>query len=398
MTTKPLEGIRVVELSTMVATPSCGRLLAYLGAEVVKIESLDGEPYRQYGGRTNNNLVIFDLFNSQKKSISVNAKDPEVNEYVLKLIKTADVFLTNVREKSLERLGFSYDKLSKIHPGLVYAHFSGYGATGPMKDLPGYDLTAFFARFGILHEFVDPSHEPVNIIPGLGDMACGMALALNIVSALLNRTKTGKGEKVECALNQVGAWMMLMPMAYAQYGESFQRKSGSPPADIGNDSAKCKDGEYILYAAGTIPQWKNLCRALGLHHLIDDPRFRTSSDLFAHGHEVYEEVCAAFLQYDAEEWVHILRENDVPCERHRHLIEISTDEQLLANRYLCPLSYEDKTITVPVPPIDFDSVDLFTEQEKGAEQGQHTKEVLRSLGCPEETIEKMLEKGVIIAP
>lgn len=391
---KPLAGIRVVELATMVAVPTCGRMLAYMGAEVIKIESLEGEPYRKYKGMTGDEPVIFDMFNMQKKSVSIDAKKPEGKEYVMKLLETADVFITNVRTQSLERLGLTYEQLKIINPKLVYAHFSGYGETGPLKDLPGYDLTAFFARFGVLRDFVDPDHYPSNIIPGLGDAGCGMCMAMNITSALLGRVKSGVGEKIESSLNQVGVWMMMMPMIYAQYGISYAIKNGGTPVDISNATYRCGDGEYILVACGTLQQAHSFLRALGLTHLIDDERCKSIVSIYQNTPTLFPEVASQFLKHSAEEWVHILRANDIPCERHRHTPEIATDEQLLANGFIYSPGYKNNDITVPNPPISFASVNLSVN-ERGPALGQHTAEVLTELGCSQEKLEAMQNDGVI---
>ena len=395
MGTKPLEGIRVIEFATMIAAPSCGRLLAHLGAEVIKVEAIEGAPYRKFGYMTGNEPVMFDMLNMQKKSFSVNAKHPEGKESLLKLVSTADVFLTNIREKSLERLGCTYDALEKINPRLIYAHFSGYGPTGPLKDLPGYDTTAFFTRFGILRDFVDPDSPPTQLIPGLGDLACGMSLAMNIEAALIGREKTGKGERIESALNQVAAWMMLMPMLYAQYGISYQIKNDGPPVDVSNCNMRCGDGEYILLACGTIHQCHGLLRAVGMEHLTTDERCTSTLGFYKNTPTLYPEIAPVFLTRGAEEWVHILRAHDVPCERHRHTIEISSDEQLFANGYIYKPDYKNNDITVPVPPIDFASVD-FTANEKGPAIGQHTAELLKALGYSQEQLEAMQNNGAIV--
>lgn len=391
---KPLAGIRVVELATMIAVPSCGRMLAYLGAEVIKIESLDGAPYRKYGATTRGETVIFDMYNMQKKSVSINAKTPEGKEYLKKLLETADVFISNIRTQSLERLGLSYEQLKIINPKLVYAHFSGYGEKGPMKDLPGYDITSFFARFGVLRDFVDPDHYPSNIIPGLGDAACGMSMVMNITSALLGRANSGVGERIESSLNQVGVWMMLMPMIYAQYGISYAIKDGGAPVDISNATWRCGDGEYILVACGTLQQVQGFLRALGLDHLIDDERCKTVNSVYENTPTLFEEVAPQFLKHSAEEWVGILRANDVACERHRHTPEIASDEQLLANDFIYSPGYKNNNITVPNPPISFASMNLSVN-ERAPALGQHTAEVLTELGCSQEQLETMQRNGVI---
>ena len=289
----------------------------------------------------------------------------------------------------------TYEDLKEINPGLIYAHFSGYGPTGPLKDLPGYDTTAFFTRFGILRDFVDPSCPPTQLLPGLGDLACGMALAMNIQAALIGRAKTGKGEQIECALNQVAAWMMLMPMLYAQYGISYQIKNDGPPVDIANCNMRCGDGEYILLACGTIQQCQGLLRSVGREDLIEDERCQSTLSFYKNSPSLHPEIAPVFLTRSAEEWVQILRSNDVPCERHRHTIEISSDEQLFANNYLFKPDYKNNDSAVPVPPIDFASVD-FAAAEKGPAIGEHTAELLKAVGYTQEQLDAMQADGAIV--
>ena len=396
MGTKPLEGIRVVELGTYVAVPSCGRMLAQLGAEVIKLEPLEGVPYRKIGHMTRNESVVFDMLNMEKKSVSIDAKSAVGNEYVLKLMSTADIFITNMRDKSLERMGLSYDALKDKNPKLVYAHFSGYGPKGALKDLPGYDTTAFFARFGILRDFVDPERPPASLMPGLGDIASGLALAMNISLALVKARERGEGELIECSLNQVATWMMLMPMLYAQYGTSYARKDGEPPVTGSNATVRCADNEYVLYACGTIQQCHSLFKAIGLDYLITDSRCKTLEEFDRNTPELFKEIELAFLKHGADQWVEILRANDIACERHRHTWEIATDEQLVANGYIQPADYVNNDIMVPIPPIGFSSVTLAAT-EKGPSLGQHTEEVLKTLGCSQEQFENMQRDGVIVA-
>lgn len=396
MGTKPLEGIRVVELGTYVAVPSCGRMLAQLGAEVIKIEPLDGVPYRKIGHMTRNEDVIFDMLNTGKKSISIDAKSTVGNEYVLKLLSTADIFITNTRTKSLEKLGLSYDAVKAINPKIVYAHFSGYGPKGPLKDLPGYDTTAFFTRFGILRDFVDPDRPPASLMPGLGDMASGLAMTANIAVALLKAREQGEGELIECALNQVANWMMLFPMIYSQYGLSYALRDGDPPVTGSNATVKCGDNEYLLYACGTIQQCHSLLKALDLEHLVSDSRCKTLAEFDKYTPELFREIETAFMKRSAEEWVSILRANDVACERHRHTIEISQDEQLLANHYIHPAEYTNNSITVPIPPIGLTSITV-AGHEKAPALGQHTNEVLKALGCSQEQLDNMQKNGVCVS-
>lgn len=394
MEQKPLAGIKVIEMSTMIATPSCGRMLAYMGAEVIKVEALDGEPYRGYTSYTDRQPVVFDVLNSQKKSAALNVKNQSVKRYLLKMLKDADVFLSNIRADSLSRLGLDYDTLHALNPHLIYAHFSGYGEKGAMAKLPGYDSTSFLTRDGVYRDFTSPDHEPVNHVPGLGDLTCGLALTTNVLGALISRGKTGEGDRIESSLNQVGAWVMLMPMVYEQFGSWFQRKQGEP-LDVANANMQCGDGEWIYYSCGTFKQWLAFCEAIGRKDLIDDARCCDFTAIIRNTPALAPDIARSFLDHPAEEWVGILRSHDVPCERHRHVIEMATDEQLSVNGFIYSAQYPNKSVSVPVPPILFRSQDLST-QEKGEALGAYTKEFLTLAGCPSDELAELERSGAVI--
>ena len=299
---KPLEGIRVIELATFVAAPSCGRSLAYLGAEVIKVETLSGDTYRKYTAYTKGETVVFDVLNGQKKSLVLNLKDPEALHWFKELLKTADVFISNLRQGALDRLGLGYEAVKELKPDLIYAHFSGYGRKGPMASNPGFDSTAFAVRSGLYRDFVPPESEPITHITGFGDMISGLALALNITAALHKRQVTGEGERVECSLNETAAWVLMMPMVYEQYTSRYCRPEGCP-VDIANSSMKCGDGEWIYFGCGTVKQWHALCTAVGCGELTADPRCQSLNDVIRNTPDLIQVIRPRFAQHTAEEWI-----------------------------------------------------------------------------------------------
>ena len=391
---KPLSGIRVIELATFVAAPSCGRNLAYLGADVIKVEALAGDVYRKFTVYTHGEPVVFDALNGQKKSVVMNLKDPEALYWFKKLLQTSDVFLTNFRESALKKLGIDYDSVKALKPDLIYAHFSGYGPKGPLSSYPGFDSTAFAVRSGLYRDFVPPESEPNTHITGFGDMISGLALSLNILAALSLRARTGKGERIECSLNETAAWALMMPMAYEQCTSRYCRKEGDP-VDIANASVKCGDGEWLYYGCGTIKQWNELCSAIGCGQLVDDPRCKTLNDVILNTPDIKDLIFKHFLARSAEEWIRILREHDVPCERHRHIREMASDEQLIANGFIQPMEYSGGRIMLPNPPLLMESLPSYNGGH-GPLLGEHTDELMKELGCTEEALERMKQFGTVI--
>ena len=202
---KPLEGVKVIELATFIAAATAGRFMADLGADVIKIESAKGDPLRYTAPSEGRPLDMYenttwDLENGNKRCISLNMKTPEGKEAFFKLLDSADVLITNWRVQALQRAGLDYESLKERYPKLVYAIVTGYGEYGPDKDLPGFDFTAFFARGGYFETLRQRSDVPFNGAPGVGDHNVGMNLVAGILAALYQAKTKGVGEKVETSL------------------------------------------------------------------------------------------------------------------------------------------------------------------------------------------------------
>ena len=207
----PLEGIKVIELATVVAAPTAGRMLSAYGAEVIKIESLAGDDYRVAGNFErvvceDYKNPLFTIQNSGKKLTSINLKHPDGKAAMLKLLEDADVFLTNVRTGGLQRLGLDYESLHERYPKLVYAHFSGFGPKGPVASNPGFDSTAFWLRSGPMADWQVPGSFPFNPTYAFGDMSTSSVLFSGILMALLGRVRTGRGTLVNTSLFASGIW------------------------------------------------------------------------------------------------------------------------------------------------------------------------------------------------
>ena len=209
---RPLEGIKVVEMATFIAVPAVGRILADLGAEVVKIESAKGDNLRFTAPNEGRPMdphedTNFDLENAGKKGIVVDLRTDKGTEILFKLLERADAFITNWRPQALARKNLTYEDLKDRFPKLVYASLTGYGDKGPDKDLPGFDYTAFFARSGWSGSLYQKGTVPSNLIPALGDHQAALALTTGILAALLRAKTTGKGEKVTTNLLHTAIWV-----------------------------------------------------------------------------------------------------------------------------------------------------------------------------------------------
>ena len=237
--TKPLLGYKVIELSTFVAAPSCGRLLRDWGADVIKVESGKGDAWRYHGSThrvtsTEEENPMFDLVNAGKKSVVVDLKSAEGKAVLYDLLSDADIFLTNTRAKSLRKLGLDYESLKERFPKLIYASVTGFGEEGPETDKPGFDLVAYWGNSGFLNDLsIDTGTSyPILAPTGIGDVTCGTALFGGICAALLGRERTGKGDYVTISLFGGAIWIMSFMYLRAQqrYGDPFPKhREETPP-------------------------------------------------------------------------------------------------------------------------------------------------------------------------
>lgn len=202
---KPMEGIKVIELSNMLAGPMTARILAEWGADVIKVESTNGDTWRTQGATSLSPTTEianpnFDMQNLNKRFLSINTRTAEGKNILMKLLETADVFVTNYRVQALEKIGLTYDQLKDAYPRLIHASVLGYGEEGPEKDRPGYDYTAFYARTGLLADLAPAGGPPLMTVAGFGDHSVAAALAGAIAAALFRRERTGAGDKVDVSL------------------------------------------------------------------------------------------------------------------------------------------------------------------------------------------------------
>ncbi|MCI8513780.1 MAG: CoA transferase [Lachnospiraceae bacterium] len=401
----PLEGVTVIELATVVAAPVTGRLLSDFGARVIKIETPpDGDLLRSSAGayyfpEEEDNSPFFDAFNAGKKLIALNLKEPEGRELFEKLLADADVFLTNVRMRSLKKMELGYETLHERFPELIYAHFSGYGLNGPEAEAPGFDVTAFWMRSGAMLDTLLPGSYPLRPTYAMGDMATASAFFAGILMALYARKCGGHGTMVSSSLLNAGIWYntAFVMNAQPQYGRTFPLERHDPH-DPFSDYYQCADGEWV----GVIEKVYQKDRfvfadVFDMPELVSDPALESLEAMRRSGRlsEVSGKVEAKMRTKSSAEWLAILSKRDVPAERIRHFREVSKDPQAWANGYLEKVSYPDGAETaIPTPPICFSDYGRKSFEKRGP-VGMDTEEVLGSLGCDRERIESLRKRGVV---
>lgn len=381
-----LQGFRVVELTEYVAAPICGRMLADYGAEVIKIEKATGDIYRQIGNNTAvganvDENPLFDILNSGKKSVVLNLKEPEGMEQFHKLLETADIFLTNNRMVSLKKLGIDPESLAEKYPKLVYGLITGYGIDGPEKDAPGFDSVAFWGRSGFLRSApYEDSGYPMPTVTAVGDTITGTMLLTGLLSALLKRERTGRGDFVTASLLGSAIWVTnsMVIMTQPKYGEKYpiSRNETNPYAC----GYKCADGEWLQVGIVDYARYMpKLMEVLGVPDMIKDPRFATKASAKEHWPEMLHVFEPLFLTKTSKEWKELIDAIDVVCCILPRFSAISEDQQAWANGNLESFEFRNHQKSVlPCPPVRFGSTGTM-RSKGGPLLGEHTEEVLGGL-------------------
>ena len=399
---KALEGLKVVELATFIAVPTVGKFLADQGAEVIKIEAKSGDPYRfaaaaEWRSPSPYENTSFDLDNGGKKGIILNMKDPKGKEALFRLLEDADIFLTNWRQKALAKQNLTYEDLHAKFPRLVFADCSGYGDVGPEKDLPGYDFTCFWAKAGASGSLRDKNGRPPVLVPGFGDHVAGFGLVGGVLAAYIKAQKTGIGERVTASLVHTSIWaqgVMVQSEQFPEYGESFPisyKKLNNPF----NNAYKTADDRYFQTCVPAFNfYYAKFMTTIGRADLAEEQKYLIESiaanDLYVEFTEILED---AFAKKTAAEWDAIFTEADIPhaiCLEYRELL---TDPQINAIGVFQEMECKTgRTIKVIRQPVKIG--DSLADFGHGPLLGEHSEEVLKSLGYSDEELKEMHEAGV----
>ena len=398
----PLSGIRVLDLSTFVAAPVCCRLLADMGASVIKVERPDGDTWRLTGKAycparfSDQENPVFDIYNSGKRHIALDLKTPEGKEVFFRLLEKADVFVTNTRPAALKRLGISYEDLKDRFPGLIYGIVLGYGEEGPDKDKPAFDTVGYWSKSGFLLDMAATNGQYSPVLPpfGVGDTITGYLLMGQICAALVRKQQTGKGDYVRSGLYHNGIFTMgtMQIITQKPWGREFPTTRWEYSVPGGN--YQCADDEWIYiavgYAQALIPR---LCEALDRPELAEDPRFGTPEGRRANLKLCYETFRDAIREKPLAHWLQKAEEFDLPIVRMQHFSDVAEDPQAWANDYLEKVEFANGNVDImPSSPIEMESLGRL-KTTPAAQIGAHTEEILKELGYTREETEKLLTSG-----
>ena len=402
-----LEGLKVIEMATYVAAPAAGAMLRDWGAEVIKVEPLNGCPMRRFFEGMKSNVPIegnpiFTLDNRGKKGISINTSDEKGAKIVRELIKDADIFLTNVRPKSLESANLNHEELHKINPKLIYCSLTGYGLDGEERNRPGFDVAAYWSRSGMAHLTQRKGEEPLPIRTASGDHITAISTVSGILAAVYERTQTGKGKVVETSLLRTGIYSVSSDMA-------LQLKFGRVPSTKKRDEQinpifnffKTKDDRWICLSprAGGDYDLPKVVRALGKEDWLENKKFNTNQARRENGKEFIEEMDKAFSQQTMAEWGEKLDAQYLIWSPVQNLKEVSKDKQAIAGGAFSEVEDQDcsENYSTVSSPVKFHNSD---DGPKGPapKLGQDNFEVLKGIGINEEEINNLIDDGIVGNP
>ena len=378
-TMPPLQGIRVIDLTRVLAGPFCTMLLGDMGAEVVKIEEpRHGDETRGWAPFVDGSSAYFLGVNRSKKSVALDLKTPEGRDVLKRLIETADVLVENFRPGSLASLGFGYAQAAAINPRLVYCSISGYGQNGARSQRPGYDVV-IQGETGLMDVTGFPDGEPTRAGIAVTDYLAGLYAIQGILLALIERQRSGQGQQIDLALFDAMLSVMHLPVGILlATGEGPGRFGNDHPSIAPYETMRAKDGSVIV-AVGNPRLWVQFCDALGRRDLCDDPRFRTNIDRLTNRDELRATLEAMFDTMSADELIQRLEAHNVPCGRVRSVKDALEDPQVAARDMLVQL--EDPTVG-PVKvlgnPLKL-SRSPYVIRRPPPRLGEHTEEVISQL-------------------
>ena len=385
-----MQDIKVVDLSHALAGPFCTMLLADMGAEVIKIEHPHGDHFRAAISGGYNAAV-----NRNKRGICLDLKQDAAKEVVRRLIKRGDVVMESFTPGTIDRLGLGYEVAKEINPGIIFCSISGFGQTGPYRDLPGYDVIAQ-AMSGIMMCTGQPDGPPARIGPSVIDIGAGMYTVIGILQALMERERTGQGQRIEVSLLETAlSWMAPFIARYSISGELPGRIGSALDAFSPYQVYKAKD-KYVFIGASTELSWGALCEILNLEPLIDDPRFSSMENRIDNRSELNELIEKALTELTADEVVTKLRKARVPCSPVMTLAESLEDPHIKERGLFTELNHPEygPIIQTRTPIVRSGKM---PEIRSGAPLlGQHTLEVLTMLEYSESEIEDLISSGVAI--
>jgi crotonobetainyl-CoA:carnitine CoA-transferase CaiB-like acyl-CoA transferase len=393
------EGLKVLDCGSFIAAPAAATILSDFGADVIKIEPPGaGDPYRAVpklptSPQSDQNYAWM-LASRNKRGLALDLTKSAAQDIVRRLVVGADVFITNFPAAVRKKFGLAYDDLAPLNERLIYASFTGYGDKGDEASKPGFDMTAWWARSGLMDGVrTDAKAPPARALTGMGDHPSGISLFASILMGLYQRQATGKGAHVGTSLLANGLWSNGFMAQAALCGARFiDRPPREQALNALTNYYRCRDGRWLILTIVNDRQWPIIVKCMGREDLLTDPRFATNRDRAVHAAALTAIFDEVFASRDRSQWRTELSANGIIFDVVAAAQEISTDQQLLANDILVPFE-GDTTLTVTSPIFMEGQVKVRPRHPPTV--GQHTDEVLREAGYDEQSIKQFKQDGAV---
>jgi len=391
----PLDGVRVIELTHAWAGPYCGMMLGDMGAEVIKIESPRQKPEARGGyPYVGKESVLFMMLHRNKKSVTLDLKQPAGKKIFFDLVRSADVLIQNFRPGVMEKLGIDYPRLKEINPALVYATLSGFGKTGPKAELPGVNMIAL-ALSGLASTTIVDDQPPVPFGYALCDVVASMWASHGILSAYIQRLKSGKGQEVDMSLVEAGISLMFSPVAQHYHVKgNWLAQTGRNDSNAPSGFFLTADGTYLTVFASYPALWERFVSAMELQHLTEDPRFSTREQRTRNADALHEVLAKIYLTRPTDHWVKVLTDAGVPASPVNSVDGMVRDEQVIAREMIVeqdhPTAGKIRVVGVPVKLSETPG----KVRTPAPLLGENTVEILSGLGYGDE-LESLKRDGVI---
>ena len=371
-------GIRVIDLTRILAGPFCTLMLADMGAEVIKVEPPKGDPVRGQGAIREGLSWYFSQFNRNKKSIVLDLYSKEGKADLTLLLKSADVLVENYRPGVLAKMGFTSDFLEEINPMLICASVNGYGSTGPYVDRPSFDFIAQ-AMSGFMSVNGTAEGDPMRAAPPMSDMIAGLYAAFGVVTALQARHRTGKGQSVESSLtNGLISMMAYLSAEYLATGEIPKRTGNNHPIASPYGLFRAKDGRVAVAPSNDVFVERFL-NVLNLGGLLEQDRFKTNADRMVNRDELLKIINKVTEQNTVEHWISVINDAGCPCGRTMDLAEVFSDPQVLSQEMLLEVDHPGRGIVKMTGfPVKLSKTPAKIHRPT-PELGAHTDEILGPL-------------------
>ncbi len=395
----PLEGVKVIELAHIMAGPTCGMMLADMGADVIKVERVPGgdDSRRMVPPVMDGESAAFLMMNRNKRGIALDLKSDRGKQVLRRLIKDADVVIENYRQGTMDRLGVGYEELARLNPGLIYCEISGFGRTGPYAERGGFDLIAQ-GMSGLMSVTGEgPQRPPVKCGAPMTDITAGILAAMGVLGAYVNRLHTGRGQRVDTSLFEAG-------IVHTFWQSAITFATGTPPGAMGSahplnapyEAFATADG-WVTVGAANQRNWLKLLTALQAEQLQDDPRFASNDARMQNLEALRRELAAVFGTRGTEEWLQRLEQAGVPAGPILDIGQMHQDPQTLAREMVLQVPHAVLgAVSTLGHPLKYSATPAAVL--RGAPvYGQHTREVLEENGYGDDEVDALLVAGVVVA-